>query len=80
MTMQEKFEAWSEQFLPDDESPRKIAFSAWQAAYRAGQEAMREKAYCAAADEQLYPSDADVKIVQPVVHKIMYQISNLPID
>ena len=40
MTMREEFEAWAELYLPNDESPRKIALAAWQAAYRAGQEAM----------------------------------------
>ena len=44
MTMREEFEAWAELYLPNDESPRKIALAAWQAAYRAGQEAMRERA------------------------------------
>jgi len=42
MTMREEFEAWHDLYMPDDESPRKIAWSAWQAAYRAGQEAYRK--------------------------------------
>ena len=48
MTMREEFEAWAELYLPNDESPRKIALAAWQAAYRAGQAEMRERAAKAA--------------------------------
>jgi hypothetical protein len=66
MTMREEFEAWSDLYMPDDESPRKVAWSAWQAAYRAGQEEMRERAANIADQYEEGPSAAETIRALPI--------------
>ena len=75
-TSREAFQAWHDDVARRGMTP----WDFWQAAYRAGQESMREECEALVADQQLHEGDEDQMTVNPVLHRILNNMRALPID